>query len=134
LTRNRLYGLLALLCTGGYAWVYYNLTRAAENELYTCTFKKIAGIPCPSCGSTRSVISLMQGDLVQAVIWNPMGLALMISMALIPVWIVYDLFNKKRTLFIAFRKAELFFSRKRFAIPALLLLVANWIWNIYKGV
>ncbi len=121
------------MCAAGYAWIYYNLITAADNEVHACIFKSVAGIPCPSCGSTRSVISLMQGDIVQAVLWNPMGLFLLISMALIPLWIAYDLFNKKRTLFIAYRKAELFFSRKRFAITALLLLLANWMWNIYKG-
>jgi Protein of unknown function (DUF2752) len=133
LTRNRLYGLLATISAAGYGWIYYNLKSAVESDMHACLFKKVAGIPCPSCGSTRSVISLMQGDIVQAVLWNPMGLVLLISMALIPLWIAYDLFNKKRTLFVAYRKAELFFSRKRFAIPALVLLLANWMWNIYKG-
>jgi hypothetical protein len=133
LTRNRLYGLLATISAAGYGWIYYSLKSAVESDMHACLFKKVAGIPCPSCGSTRSVISLMQGDIVQAVLWNPMGLILLISMALIPLWIAYDLFNKKRTLFVAYRKAELFFSRKRFAIPALVLLLANWMWNIYKG-
>ncbi|HLO83188.1 MAG TPA: DUF2752 domain-containing protein [Chitinophagaceae bacterium] len=121
------------MCAAGYGWIYYNLVTAAGNDVHACMFKKFTGIPCPSCGSTRSVISLMEGDIVQAVLWNPMGLILLVSMALIPLWIAYDLFNKKRTLFIAYRKTELFFSRKRFAISALVLLLANWMWNIYKG-
>jgi Protein of unknown function (DUF2752) len=133
LSRNRLYGLLATICAAGYGWIYYSLRSAVENDMHACLFKKVAGVPCPSCGSTRSVISLMQGDIVQAVLWNPMGLILLVSMALIPLWIAYDLFNKKRTLFITYRKAELFFSRKRYAIPVLVLLLANWMWNIYKG-
>jgi hypothetical protein len=96
-------------------------------------FKKLSGIPCPSCGSARSVVSLIQGDIIQAVLWNPMGLFLLAAIAFVPVWIAFDLFNKRCTLYIVYRQTELFFSRKRFAIPALLLLVANWAWNIYKG-
>jgi hypothetical protein len=133
MSKNRLYIFLATICAAGYGWIYYNLHSAAERDLQACFFKKAAGVPCPSCGSAGWVILLMEGDIFQAVLWNPMGLILLIFMALIPLWISYDLFNKKRTLFIAYRKAELFFSRKRYGIPALVLLLANWMWNIYKG-
>lgn len=132
-SRNKLYGILATISAVGYGWIYYNLNGAVNNEVHACMFKTVAGVPCPSCGSTRSVISLMQGDIVQAVLWNPIGLIFLISMALFPLWIAYDLFNKKRSLFVAYRKAELFFSKKRFAIPAVVMLLANWMWNIYKG-
>lgn len=134
MSRNRLYGLLALMCAAGYAWIYYNLGNGAETPVHACVVKKIAGIPCPSCGSTRSVISLMEGNVVEAVLWNPIGLILLVGMAVFPVWITYDLFNKQQTLYLAYRRTEAFFSRRRYAISALILVLANWLWNIYKGV
>ncbi|MDR0288245.1 MAG: DUF2752 domain-containing protein, partial [Clostridiales bacterium] len=29
-----------------------------------CPFDSLFGIPCPSCGSTRAIISLIKGDMV----------------------------------------------------------------------
>ena len=50
-----------------------------------------------------------------------------------PGWIIFDLLLKKDTLFRFYNRTELFLKRKWIAIPAILLVILNWIWNIYKG-
>jgi hypothetical protein len=37
-----------------------------------CAFKAFFGVPCPSCGSTRSVVHLANGDLFAALAMNPL--------------------------------------------------------------
>ena len=38
-----------------------------------CIFAEIFHTPCPGCGSTRSSIALLQGDLDGVVRYNPLG-------------------------------------------------------------
>jgi hypothetical protein len=37
-----------------------------------CVFKGLTGIPCPTCGSTRSVAHLAHGDILSALAMNPL--------------------------------------------------------------
>jgi hypothetical protein len=41
-------------------------------NLFTCTFKKITGIPCATCGGTRSTFYLSHLRLKQSLLMNPM--------------------------------------------------------------
>jgi hypothetical protein len=47
--------------------------------------------------------------------------------------VAYDWVSQKETLLQAYCKVEMSLQRKRIAIPAILLVLGNWIWNIYKG-
>ena len=44
--------------------------------LWTCPFFKFTGIPCPSCGLTRSLICLSQGDISSSLQYHGFGLVL----------------------------------------------------------
>lgn len=39
-----------------------------------CIFKMVTGIPCPSCGMTRSYISLLHGNIYKAFFYHPLFL------------------------------------------------------------
>jgi hypothetical protein len=38
-----------------------------------CPFRLLTGLPCPGCGLTRSLVSLLHGDLSAAVLFHPLG-------------------------------------------------------------
>ena len=38
----------------------------------SCFFKTITGIPCPTCGATRSVVYLASGEISAAILMNPL--------------------------------------------------------------
>ena len=136
MTRNKLYVLLSAACIAGYFWIFitYNHNVTHGGELGVCLFKQLTGIPCPSCGSTRSVLSLLSGDLTGALIWNPFGFILMSILVISPSWILYDVITQKQSLFHYYIKSEQFLRRKWIVFSAIGLVLLNWIWNIYKGV
>lgn len=129
---NFLYGLLLLGCLAGYGWVFLS-TALPQDESTVCLFKNATGVPCPSCGSTRALISLANGDLAQAIQWNPIGLIIALVLIVAPCWIAYDLTTKQRTLLTAFERVEHLLRKKWIAMPAILAIVINWMWNINKG-
>ena len=135
MTRNRLYLFLASACTIGFIWVAFTFQRkiSNESELGVCLFKRLTNVPCPACGSTRSVVSLLNGDFWGAAQWNPFGFIITGALIITPVWILYDLIRKKATLFLFYTSSENFFRQKRVAVFAVLIVLINWIWNIYKG-
>jgi len=135
LNRNKLYSIIFLACLAGYIWLYFgSLTNDTENNPFeVCIIKHATNIPCPSCGSTRSVISLTKGNLIEALLVNPIGYIVAFIMLISPLWIAFDIVTKKKTLFEFYYKIEINLKRRKFAIPLILLVIFNWFWNITKG-
>jgi hypothetical protein len=61
-----IYGGIALLILG-VGWLLPILSFTPD-----CVFKGLTGIPCPTCGSTRSVVHLAHGDILSALAMNPL--------------------------------------------------------------
>ena len=38
-----------------------------------CPFLAVTGLPCMTCGATRSTIALLHGDFLAALRWNPLA-------------------------------------------------------------
>jgi hypothetical protein len=98
-----------------------------------CLFKHATTLPCPSCGSTRSVLHILHGDPGRALYWNPLGFILLIGLIIAPVWIAHDLLRRKNSLHISFRRMEIWLKKWWIALPAVILVLSNWIWNVVKG-
>ena len=135
LNRNKLYSILFTACIVGYIWIYFiSEKQFTENSsVNACLIKHLTNIPCPSCGSSRSVISLLNGDFIVALNFNPIGYIVALIMLVAPVWIIMDLIKKTNSLFNFYLKTENYLKRLMIAIPLILLVIINWIWNITKG-
>ncbi|MEJ5963335.1 DUF2752 domain-containing protein [Pedobacter immunditicola] len=136
LNRNKLYSILFIACIVGYIWLYFNFSNenAEDKQIEVCLIKHFTNIPCPSCGTTRSIISFTDGDFLQSLTLNPMGVVVAIIMLFSPLWIIADTITRRKTLFDFYRKTETFLKRPQYAIPLVLLVIINWIWNITKGI
>jgi hypothetical protein len=53
-------------------------------------------------------------------------------MILFPFWILMDVVLKKDTFLKAYKKSEVIIRKPKTAIVLILLVLLNWIWNIYK--
>ena len=55
-----------------------------------CPVKSISGLPCPTCGSTRGSLALLDGRILDALAFNPLvmssGIAFVIGGLLAPLW------------------------------------------------
>ena len=132
---RRLYGLMALLCVAGYTWLYLHIDKSWSTHVGTvCILKRTTGIPCPSCGSTRSILSLLHGDLVAALLWNPFGYLIFAGLLIVPFWMMHDVIRKQRTLLTVYQNMESLLQRRIVTWPLVIMVLLNWCWNIYKGV
>lgn len=95
-----------------------------------CLFHKITGIPCPGCGGTRAAELLMSGNFVDALYTNPLSVVFCAFLFVFAVSLWVDCIRKKDTLYSLI-------SRPWKPIPTIIvsvIILANWIWNIYKGI
>ena len=51
-----------------------------------CNFRALFGIPCFTCGATRSAIALLTGDFAGAWKWNPLAVVTMLGIVLFDVY------------------------------------------------
>jgi hypothetical protein len=135
LSRSKLYLLLTVLFGVGYIWLFTQMYGKEHQKFTTdvCLFKKVTDVPCPSCGSTRATVSLFEGHFIESILWNPFGIIISLALVIVPIWLVYDFISKKETLYIFYGKFEKAVQNKWIAIPLIILVLLNWIWNIKKG-
>jgi len=48
------------------------LSQAKGFEISLCMFKKLTGLPCPTCGATRGCLSILHGHIIDGWLFNPM--------------------------------------------------------------
>ena len=135
-SRNRLYGIILTACIAGYTWIYLSCLWGIKgsHSVNMCFIKSITKIPCPSCGSTRSVLALINGRFLESLYLNPMGFLIAIIIFFAPIWIISDMVTKSSSFLMFYSKMERYLKKPAFSIPLILLVIINWIWNIKKGI
>lgn len=133
-SRNKLYGWLLFFSAIGYLWVFYNLLFVpADGGATLCLFKTITHLPCPSCGVTRTICSLIHQEESIGSVINPLGILVAVMMLIVPLWILIDLLIKKESFYNQYINIENFLQKRPIAISSILLITFVWIWNIVKG-
>lgn len=59
-----------------FLWLFKNLADSSSgfsNGPTLCLFRSFTGLPCPFCGTTRSIGHILMGDFYGAVYLNPLG-------------------------------------------------------------
>lgn len=135
MSKNKLYILILFACFLGYSWLLFLKLAPVKNsglDLTVCVFKRVTGLPCPSCGTTRAVSYLFNGEIVKSLFLNPFGILVAVIMVVSPGWIIWDTIAKKQSFYNFYIKTEKLIRRKEIAIPLIVLVILNWVWNIYK--
>lgn len=133
--RKKLYLLFLAVFGAGYGWIAYQWIIDQRPEGFTvCLFKNATHLPCPSCGSTRAVLSILDFDFYSALFYNPLGFLIVPALLLIPSWISRDLIIGKDSFWRFYLKTEQLLKKPPIAIPLVLLTLALWAWNIYKEI
>lgn len=133
--KTKLYTILLTSCTAGYAWLLYGFsqTRSGGAMHVVCPIKLATGVPCPSCGTTGSTMAILKGDFLAGLTLNPFGFIVAAILLITPIWILYDRITRRETLFHFYKELEQRLKRPSIALPLIVLVIVNWIWNITKG-
>ena len=133
MSRNKLYFLFLILSFAGYTWISWNLSQIHSGGIPVnfCLFRQVTGVPCPSCGTTHSVMAIIKGDFQEAIKNNPLGFIVFPVLMIIPFWILIDLIRRKNSFYRFYGSTEKVIGRKWVAYPAICLLLVNWFVNIY---
>lgn len=72
------------------AWADLNgVTFFGREANWACSFRQHYGLPCPTCGMTRSVVLTVQGQLESAWLLNPAGAILVLGILLFGATMIY---------------------------------------------
>lgn len=90
--------------------------------LPSCYFRSVLGLPCPSCGTTRSIVSLVRGDVLGSLAMNPLA-AVLILIALL--WFCHSVLA---AVFVLPKPSLLLTEKEKNAVRpgAVMLVLANW--------
>ncbi|NNE26355.1 MAG: DUF2752 domain-containing protein [Saprospiraceae bacterium] len=114
------------------AVMYLFVTGQGFGNINTvCVFKNMTGIPCPSCGATRSVLSIMSGQFANAWYFNPLGF-LLIALFALPFWVILDFITGKDSFYKFYTYCEQKLVKPQVYLPLCSLMMINWIWNLVK--
>jgi len=112
----------------GYLFLYYSYSSLEGHTL--CLFKRLTGIPCPACGSTRATVFLLHADFRGAFYMNPIAIITNAFIFIGLFWLLIDVLLSKRSFFCFLRKNWPIWLK----IMTFTLIVINWCWSIYKFV
>ncbi|HXY54946.1 MAG TPA: DUF2752 domain-containing protein [Nitrospirota bacterium] len=94
----------------------------------SCVFKGLTGVPCPTCGATRSVVHFAHGELSASLSLNPL-----VPLCLVIASIIF--FYSLTTLILGIPRIGIILSdrEKNIARAAMIALVlANWCYLIFS--
>jgi hypothetical protein len=115
-----IYGSIAILALAS-AWLL-----PVQDVLPSCPFRSFTGIPCPTCGTTRSLVLLAHGDIAGSLVLNPLfSLAIISALIFFFASLARLPFNRS-SLTLTYTRRE--GSLLRTGITAFVL--ANWIYLI----
>lgn len=95
-------------------WLLVTVTGAALGAAWLaldlpwprCNFRELFGIPCLTCGSTRSASALLHGDLAGAWNWNPLVTIGMLAVAVFDLYALVVLISRAPRLRIQLGSAK----------------------------
>lgn len=99
---------------------YFEAVDWLGDHLLTCPFKSMTGIDCPGCGMQRSIIKLLEGDIVQSVSFHPAGASTLLMIVLLALHAKFDFKYGAKALTILF-------------ILNIGLIIVNYIYKICSG-
>jgi hypothetical protein len=120
---------LVLMAGGAFAAAAVGLLHLDQLGLSLCVFKRATGLPCPTCGTTRTLGLLARGDALGALRLNPLAC---LAALLVGLWGLGDLW-----LWLSGRGALALDAAapeaRRLQALIVVLVAVNWVYLILAG-
>ncbi len=92
----------------------------------SCAFKMLTGIPCPTCGATRSVFAFARGDVTASFMMNPLtALCLLAGILIFLYSLATNAFDLPKINMLLSSKDEIALKG-----TVIILILAQWIYLI----
>lgn len=126
---RRTYLYASLFTLTGWVWLFLSITNTVSSSFTPCIFRNLTHYPCPSCGTTTSLIHILSGEFDRALGSNPLGFLAGAGLLILPLWLGFDILQRRVTFYKSIIYFNGFIKRQPiFIISFLLLIVVNWIW------
>ncbi len=118
-----IYGAIAFIAVGAARFL------PLRELVPACVFRSLSGVPCPTCGSTRSLVHFSHGELAMAFSQNPL-FAMILILILVYSFVsgIAALLKLPRLVFLLSP-----LERNLMSVGAFLLIAANWIYLISRS-
>ena len=94
-----------------------------------CLFHDFTGLPCLTCGATRSTIAFFQGHFLAAWQWNPLVFGLLCSVSVFDAYAFAALISRAPRL----RVVNLTATEKTFIrLAVIIVALSNWIYLLLR--
>ena len=122
------FGALGILCTAAAG----TLARIPEGWLpapLRCPFLALTGLPCPTCGTTRALAALAQGDIPRALLLNPLITATALGISAAAAGSLWRRLTRRPALRCSFSRREMVFLRGATAA----VIALNWAFLLLRS-
>lgn len=109
------------------------LLRCHPTTYWRCPFTVIFHIKCAGCGITRGVHSLLEGNIIRSLQYNPLSLLITLAFSIFCLLLMIDLVCKKTLLFKTYTTLNNYIDKHRgpFIVMAILywcviMIYRNW--------
>jgi hypothetical protein len=103
----------------------FALWFAARFPMPQCVFHTLTGLPCVTCGATRSAFQFLHGHFVASLVFNPLAFITFCSVTIFDLYAVAVLITRApRFRLINFTDAEKLLARG----GGVALLAGNWLY------
>jgi len=89
-----------------------------------CIFHEFTGLPCATCGMTRSAIQFFHGHFLAACRWNPLVFAVLCGVTAFDIYAFFALVTRAPRLRVVFREKEKKYAR----IILMTAFALNWMY------
>ncbi len=116
--------IMTILAVAGFVAHHLHLV-----PVMLCPFKEITGLPCPTCGTTRVVLSIYELDLWSAFLFNPGLFLFLIAMGF---WFALGIHGQIARKVLVVKLTE----REKLAVrwTLIILFLANWLYLWKAGI
>lgn len=120
------YLLIIIFIISGY---FFLLVDNHLSQLITkCYFKELFEIPCPGCGMGSSTKFLLNGEVLNSFIENPLGPFFNLCVFLFLLGAIHDLLNNKNVVFPLVKQK----IKNQYQYLIIIVIVISWIYRIIK--
>jgi hypothetical protein len=118
----RIAGLVSIF---GIIYLISSRTNGFVEGPTLCPFRALTGLPCPYCGTTRSIGNIVIGNFYQALFFNPIGyviIAVTLALFIAP--------KRVKSLYLYIANQWALYTQRSRILLTLILTISPWLLNL----